>query len=373
MLLLKPDSGAAGDMLVAALADLGADRERIVESVSPIAECGFREVRKKGVKALRFDVDCELDSKRYPDLVGEIKDLDLKDGVEELSLNILEVLGEAEARAHDTLLDEVHLHEAADCIVDAVAFSVALESLNMLNEEIYCTPVSVGSIAPATRKIIEEHQIPMVSKSPLEFMESHSLDEGEKPSMNHSSPELSTPTGAAILAALDPVYTFKEYEGSRGFGAGDMDLSYPNALEAVDVEEVYMLESNIDDSTPEELSHAMDVLMREGVMDVSLHNCLMKKGRPGFLIRVLTGNPEKHTDLLMRETGTLGVRKRRVEREVLDRSVHSKTITLNGVEEEINVKETRYTCKPEYEDLKRLARKHGLSLRQVKDKIKWMD
>jgi len=211
MLHLDCSYGVSGDMLVGALIDLGAEFKPMKETLSGIAELSLRDVTKAGIPAKKFDVRFDSDSRSYTQLVGEIEALDISDQAKTLSKRILHSLAMAESRVHKTPLNEVHLHEARDSIVDAVAFSLALEDLNLMNSTLSCSRVSTGTIAPATDDIIKNNSFP------TKFL----IDE-----------EIATPTGMAILAAAVDGFTNTPPEGRSGHGAGTMDLPHPNVLRA---------------------------------------------------------------------------------------------------------------------------------------------
>lgn len=131
-----------------------------------------------------------------------------------------------------------------------------------------------------------------------------------------------------------------------------------------------ILETNVDDCTPEVLSFLMEKVMEEGALDIHIVPCIMKKGRMGNLIRVLTNEPEKFAALLMKETGTLGVREIPVEhRYESKREIKIIKIKISGNAEEIAVKSGEYGAKPEFEDVKKIAKKYKLSYREVLDLI----
>ena len=198
-------------MLVGALIDLGADFKPMKETLSGIAELSLRQVTKAGIPAKKFDVKFVSDSRRYTELLKEIETLNISDQAKTLSTGILHNLATAESKVHRTPLNEVHLHEARDSIVDAVAFSLALEDLNLINSPISCSMISTGTIAPATQEIIKNNSFP------TKFL----IDE-----------EIATPTGVAILAAAAKEFTSLQPEGKTGHGAGTMDLPHPNVLKA---------------------------------------------------------------------------------------------------------------------------------------------
>jgi len=213
MLHLDCSSGVAGDMLVGALIDLGAEFKPIEITLSDIAGISLRDVEKAGIQAKKFDVEFKPGSRNYIKLLGEIENMNLIKPVRTLSLKILNTLASAESRVHHTPLEKVHLHEASDCVVDAVAFSLALENLNLLNSRISCSTVSIGRTAPATGEIIAKNSLP------TEFL----INE-----------EIATPTGVAILASV--VNEFNDLslneKRKKGHGAGEMDFEYPNILRA---------------------------------------------------------------------------------------------------------------------------------------------
>ena len=211
MLHLDCSYGVSGDMLVGALIDLGADFKPLKEILSGIAELSLRDVTKAGIRAKKFDVRFDSDSRSYTELLGEIEALDISDQAKTLSHRILHNLAMAESRVHKTPLEQVHLHEARDSIVDAAAFSLALEGLEVLGSQISCSMISIGTIAPATQEIIKNNSFP------TKFL----IDK-----------EIATPTGVAILAAAVDEFINAPPEGRSGHGAGAMDLPHPNVLKA---------------------------------------------------------------------------------------------------------------------------------------------
>jgi len=213
MLYLDCSHGIAGDMFVGSLIDLGASFENIHEKLSHIALLKTEKVDKAGVSATRFKVDFPLEKVEYSELVVKVKSLGISEKSEATALSILEKLAEAESKAHGVPLSEVHLHEAADSIVDAAASALAMEDLGLLDGEIVASPVSLGFTAPATQEIISKYSIP---------------------SKKISDKEITTPTGAAIVAAISEGFQ-EEFPsgGNEGFGAGEMDLPYPNVFRAI--------------------------------------------------------------------------------------------------------------------------------------------
>ncbi len=133
---------------------------------------------------------------------------------------------------------------------------------------------------------------------------------------------------------------------------------------------LYILETNTDDCTPEILSFLMEKVMNEGAKDIHIIPCIMKKGRMGHLIRVLTNDPEKFAEILFSETGTLGIRKIAVEeRYELSREIKKIEIEIQGAKEEIRVKKGEHSQKPEFEDVKKIANKYNMSYKEVLELI----
>lgn len=126
-----------------------------------------------------------------------------------------------------------------------------------------------------------------------------------------------------------------------------------------------LLETNVDDCTPETISYLMERIMDEGAYDIHVLQTLMKKGRLGYLIRVITDDPEKFSRILMEETGTLGVRVIPFERFEADRKSKEVTIELSGKREKLHVKVSDVGKKPEYDDVRKLAKKHKKPLKEL--------
>jgi uncharacterized protein (DUF111 family) len=232
-------------------------------------------------------------------------------------------------------------------VVDSGAAAVALDDLGIMAETFNSSIVSCGPLAPATQHIIMEYGVP------VRYI---------------SGKEILTPTGAALIAALVSGYVDMSYS-ECGVGAGTMNLPWPNVLRIAEVNPKVILESNTDDCTPEHISHMMSSLMAAGALDVHALPCIMKKGRLGFLVRVLTDKPEEHASIIMEETRTLGVRVMPVEsRFELDRETKTVKVRFGGVMEEVRVKYSPLGFKPEFDDLSRVARKHGITFREVRER-----
>jgi uncharacterized protein (TIGR00299 family) protein len=298
-----------------------------------------------------------------------IQSSELAEPVKDTAIRTFELLGNSEAKIHNVPVDEIHFHEvgAVDAIVDIVAASAGIHHLNI--GAWYSSPVNVGGgmvqcahglfpvPAPATADL-------------LKGMPTYSA---------HVEKELVTPTGAAILRALAP--EFGPQPSMRvsaiGYGAGTRNpKDFPNVLrltlgetdDRTDLETVTVLETALDDLSPQVIAHVAESALAAGALDVMLTPVVMKKGRPGTLITILC-EPSRSPEFerfLLRETSTLGLRIRQDRRVCLERNhvavatefgeVRVKVGSLGG--EELN-------AAPEFEDCKAAAAKHGVALKQV--------
>ncbi len=292
-----------------------------------------------------------------------------------LALRAFELLGEAEAAIHNLPLDQVHFHEvgAVDAIVDITCAAVGVTSLNV--DRWYCSPVNVGSgfvdcahgrfpvPAPATASLLRG--IPTYSEGP--------------------AMELVTPTGAALLRAIDCEFTRPSAAFEHiGYGAGSRNPArFPNVLRisigdavlgiddhTIERETVAVLECAIDDLSPQVLAHATQLALEHGALDAMAASVVMKKGRLGTLLTILCrpADAPRFEELLFRETSTLGVRSRTEQRRTLDRT-HATVVTPYG---EVRMKTAMLDgvithAQPEYEDCHARALEHRIPLKQVID------
>jgi pyridinium-3,5-bisthiocarboxylic acid mononucleotide nickel chelatase len=350
MIYLDCSSGMAGDMFVGALIWLGADFRALRRRLAPVARLSCCRVRRGNVEAVKFSVKFSPAPRKYTELVAVVCGLGLAPKPRRLALRILRILAEAESKVHGVPVGKVHLHEAADCVVDAAAAALALEELGFLGEVFMSSVVSCGRNAPATQMILQEYGIP------VKFV---------------CDRELVTPTGAAILAALVSDWGPMSYCGA-GAGAGSMRLPWPNVVRVAQASPKAILESNIDDCTPEHVSHLASSLMESGALDVHVLPCMMKKGRIGFLVRVLTERPKEHAAAIMAETGCLGVRVLPVDvRYELPRRVEPVRLRIGGALESVRVKFSPAGYKPEFDDVASAARRHGLPFWKVREMVSW--
>jgi uncharacterized protein (TIGR00299 family) protein len=304
------------------------------------------------------------------DIEKIINSSDLSESVKNLSLAIFMRVAEAEAEVHGKSIEEVHFHEvgAIDSIIDIVGAAIAIDYLKV--DKIMASTVQLGGgfvkcahglipvPAPATIRILKG--IP-VKTGIVNF-------------------ETTTPTGAAILAENVDSFTDKmEFEiKSIGYGLGTRELDIPNVLrvylgeqgkaEEVEVEEQFLLETNIDDMNPEIYAYIEEKLFSLGALDVFKTPIIMKKGRPAIKLSVLTNsiNEEKVLSVIFKETTSIGIRKFKVEKVMLKRDF-SKVDTTYG---QVTVKNSYYKgelvkAKAEYEDCKKIAIENDIPLIKI--------
>ena len=362
-------SGLAGDMLVAGLADAGADREtisRALESFAIGASIEWDRVQRRGLSALKFRVNAN-EPPKHRHLSGILKLIhaaDLSGTVKTRSEQIFRVLGEAEAAVHGVDIEKVHFHEvgAVDSICDIVGVSLALDLLGI--EAIYCSPVNVGSGTVNT----EHGVLPVPAPATAALLKNKPIY-ARGPAL-----ELTTPTGAAVVAALAQDFGAMPPMSihSIGYGAGDRDFKeHANVVRiligqnsgASESTTVTVLEANIDDASPQLIGYAMERMFEAGALDAIVIPAQMKKGRPGVLIQVIA-EPEKReklTAILFRETTTLGVRFYSAERRVQARE----WVEVETPHGKLRIKAGHEGFAPEYEDARKLASASGVPLKQI--------
>jgi uncharacterized protein (TIGR00299 family) protein len=371
-------AGIAGDMALGSLLDAGADLSEVLALLERLPLGGWslevEPVLRGGIAASRAVVSAE-DSvvvRTHAHIVGLIGEARLPERVTERALATFAALAEVEARLHRRPVDQVHFHEVGghDTIVDIVGTAAALEVLGV--DVVRASPVATGlGMVRAAHGMLPNPAPAVVA-----------LLEGV-PTWGRDVPvELTTPTGAAILAALSsgfgPMPSMRVT--GQGFGAGSRELDeLPNCTQVVTGvladrrgnaddeadagQPVSLLEANVDDATGEQLAHAVGALLEAGAHDAWLTPVVMKKGRPGTVVHVL-GDPAQVAglrDVLRETTGSLGVRVTVGERWPAARSVHS--VWVDG--QLIRVKVSAGRIKAEYEDVARASRRTGQSLREV--------
>jgi uncharacterized protein (TIGR00299 family) protein len=367
-------SGISGDMTLAALLDIGVSADAIRDGVDSLGlpiQLEIEKVRKGGFAATYVHVEApEEHSHRFLPQVEEILQRGrLTPRQRDLALRIFRRLAEAEAAVHALPLEKVHFHEvgALDSIADIAGAAIGLDLLGV--EKFTSRPVPTGSGMVKCA----HGMMPVPAPATAEMLKGVPL----APSAIKA--ELTTPTGAAILTTVvqqwldQPVMTVERI----GHGAGRRDFpDQPNLLRLfvgtaatpADRDQVWMLETNVDDLPAEVIGYCYELLLVAGALDVFSTPIFMKKNRPGVLLSVLA--PEAVLpaveEVLFRETTTFGVRRHPVSRHKLNRRPCTVSTPWGPVQGKLGWLEDRPPVfAPEYEDCARIARQHGVALREV--------
>ena len=360
-------------MVLGALVDAGAEQDAILGCLDsldlPGWQVSFHQITKNGIRATQavVEVHDDVSSRTFTDLVAMVKQADLPNDVEETSLRILRVLGEAEAKVHGSELENIHLHEAGghDALIDIVGSAAAFCSLRV--GKVVTSPIATGRGRTASAHGF----IPIPGPAVLEILRGAPLEErGEL--------ELVTPTGAAIVAAITDAFASMPLMAVQaiGYGAGQREGSgLPNVLRVVIGEAKgdpesgrFLLETNIDDMSPELVPYAIDQLLTAGAEDAWTTPMVMKKGRPGFTLRVLTSRASMDAVVrtIYRETTTFGLRIAGIEKNELERRWESAFVAGYEVRIKIGTLDGEdVTSSVEFEDAAKVARITGMPLKDV--------
>jgi uncharacterized protein (TIGR00299 family) protein len=309
----------------------------------------------------------------YADIVAMIERSTLAAGVKEMSRGIFKAIAVAEARIHNTDVDDVHFHEVGglDSIVDIVGVAICLEHLGV--QAVYSSPVPLGSGG----MIRTQHGVmPLPAPATIEILKGYPVRLTELPY------ELTTPTGAGIIKALSQgALTIEQLQVERiGFGAGTRELpDRPNLLRVVIGEKlgeeqydlVVAIEANIDDMSPQVYPYLIERLLETGALDAWLTSIIMKKGRPGMLLSVLApqGALDELTKLIYRETTTIGVRYREMSRRKLPREAILVDSEFGPVRMKSITASNGLRISPEYDEVSRIARERAIPFHIVLRKL----
>lgn len=422
-LYLECCSGISGDMTVAALLDLGADREVLEQVLESLPVRGFRtkvsRVEKAGLDVCDFDVILEDPYENHDhdmsylhghghvqeevhghaygeghghlhpqahgpgdgrshahvhrglgDILHIIRHAHMTDGAKAVAERIFRILADAEARAHGVPVDQVHFHEvgAVDSIVDIISAAVCLDNLGVQECIVPVLYEGCGTIR------CQHGVLPVPVPAVANIVEAYGL----KLCLTQSQGEFVTPTGAAIAAAvrtserLPASFTVRKI----GMGAGKREYDRPGILRAMLIEEagaskdadcIWKLETNIDDCTGEALGYVMERLMEEGARDVNYMPVYMKKNRPAYQLNILCTEEDitKLEQIVFEETTTIGIRRQRMERCVLKRTVETIRTSIGDARVKVCMIGSGVRKYPEYESVAALSRASGRSYQDV--------
>lgn len=378
-------SGICGDMVLGAMVDIGIPLDWLQEKLSgllPPGEFSLKRERvsRHGIQATDVTVVVRDGSpaRNYADIRNMIQSGRLPESVKQCSLDIFAKIAEAESKIHGCEIDTVHFHEigAVDSIVDVVGTALCLERLGISSVSSSEIPLGSGFVE------CSHGLLPVPAPATAEILAGIPVRGSDVPM------ELTTPTGAAIVAVLATRFGTLPAMSVRktGYGAGKRKLaSQPNLLRVFWGEEavlgdsipdgedtVCLIETSIDDMNPEIYGHLMERLFEDGALDVGWIPIHMKKNRPGTLVQVLCREERRSllTDRLLTETTTAGVRYMNMRRKILTREF----VEVDTVFGKVAAKKMMYEnggCRivPEYEECRKIARMRNIPLQTVYDTL----
>ncbi|RGT72632.1 nickel pincer cofactor biosynthesis protein LarC [Mediterraneibacter massiliensis] len=423
-LYLECYTGISGDMVVAALLDLGADEAVLDKVLASLPLDGFStrisRVKRAGIDACDFAVLLDEQHENYDhdmeylygtqeehihpghthtghmhtahshgehghaqqghdhvyrglkDILEIIDHAEMTEGARKKAIRIFHILAQAEAKAHGTDKEHVHFHEvgAVDSIVDIVAAAVCLDNLGI--EETILPVLYEGTGFIRCQHGWMAIPVPAVAATAEAYALHLHITQREG--------ELVTPTGAAIAAAIKTTDKLPDtfYIKKTGLGAGKRNYAYPSLLRAMLIEtdeeekarerdNIYKLETNIDDCTGEVLGYVMERLFEAGARDVYYSPIYMKKNRPAYQLSVICTEERVSAleKMIFKETTTIGIRRQKIERAVLKREIQTVQTSLGTAKVKVCGIEDGDRVYPEYESVRALSRQHDKSYQEV--------
>jgi uncharacterized protein (TIGR00299 family) protein len=388
-------SGISGDMHLGAMIDLGVDMEYLVSELKKLKLSGYsiraEKDQRNGITGTRVDVTVEGENnhrhtisvvhrhehRNLEEILNLISASRLSGAVKERSRKMFTLLAEAEARVHNTSVEQVHFHEvgAVDSIIDIVGAAICIENINP--DRIMASAVELGGGFARC----EHGKLPVPAPATVELLKGIPVSSGAV------REETTTPTGAVILSAnvdeFTPLKNFRILKTAYGIGQRKTDI--PNVLrlymgdtelkslsDGQDTSHAIMIECNIDDMNPEIYGYIMEQLFASGADDVFLTPITMKKIRPASKLSVLCREELERamTDIILTQTTTLGVRTYPVEKTMLKREFTTIDTRFGKVTIKSAIyKGTTIRSKPEYEDCIRIAREFRIPVQQVYQEI----
>jgi pyridinium-3,5-bisthiocarboxylic acid mononucleotide nickel chelatase len=367
-------AGASGDMILGALVDCGLNPEDLLKELERLNLSGysisFEKVNRSGISSTKAHVKV-AEEHRHRHLKNILKIIDesgLSETVKHRSSAIFTRLAQAEAKVHNQPIEKVHFHEvgAMDAIIDVVGCSIGFEMLNI--ERFICSDLHVGSGWVE----MEHGRFPVPPPAVAELLKGFPVYSTD------IQGELMTPTGAAIISTLSEYQKLPQLTVEQiGHGAGTREYkSFPNVCRILigtravsSSERLTMVETNVDDMSPQLIGHCMDLLLEAGALDCFFTPVLMKKNRPATLISVLCRNEtrEKIVQLLMNETTTLGVRHYEVERTTLPREIVKVDTPFGAIDIKVANSGGVLKFMPEYDQCREAAIRNNVPLREVEE------
>jgi uncharacterized protein (TIGR00299 family) protein len=373
-------AGIAGDMTLAAFVSAGLPLDELQRELKKLPLEGFeligKHVMRNAISAVHIDVAISHTPhyhRHVKDIYAIIDSSGLSSRVKEVAKSIFHVIGEAEAKIHNTTMEKIHFHEvgALDSIVDIVGVAICLEKFGI--ERVYTSPVRLGRGG----LVATQHgTMPTPTPATIEILKGY-------PTVLTDIPEeLTTPTGAAIVKALSSGVLSDETIRVRsiGYGAGTKEFSQiPNLLRLIvgemesrtEQEQIVTVETNIDDMNPQVYPYIIEKLLAAGAHDAYLVPIIMKKGRPGILLSVMVEKSKLDavTHIIYTQTSTIGLRIQEIGRRKLPRRELQVQTRFGTVRVKAVLRNGKEVLAPEFDECKRIAEEHGLPVLQVQQEL----
>jgi len=387
-------AGISGDMLLCSLVNIGANKSKIIDGIRSaeslckdvkVKKIDFVEVKKNSLQAteLLLEIDDDVHERKGIEIkeiitksVGQLK---ISESAKTFAVKSIETLIHAESKIHGEPEDSVHFHEAAsfDTVVDLLGTAIALDDLGCFDDDIVVTPVAIGGGTVTFSHGTSSNPAYAILEI---FRESGIITVG-----GNVKDELTTPTGASMLVNLvkecSEFYPRMKIQ-SIGYGAGQKDFEgFSNVLKVVrgiastklQLDTVKILETNVDDVSGEVLGNMIEKIMSHGAKDVTISSAITKKGRPTNLVSVICDSETMNSimDLLVTETGTLGVRVRTSERYIVPRAVKTLSVNIQGQSFDVRYKTRDLNngshFKIESDDIKEISGVLSISFKETEE------
>ncbi|EGP93072.1 nickel pincer cofactor biosynthesis protein LarC [Nitrosarchaeum koreense] len=390
-------AGISGDMILCSLVDLGANKTKIIDGLkqsekflsnSTIKQIDFKKIDKHGIEStsLFLEIDEHVHERKGTEIKKAIMDsaneIGLSNKAKSFAESCIDTLILSESKIHGLPFESVHFHEASsiDTLIDIVGTAIAMDDLALFDEEIICMPIAVGggtvTFSHGTMSNPASAIIQILKNSKLSIHGCQVKD------------ELTTPTGASILVHL--AKTSMDFYPSMeiisvGYGAGKKEFDeFSNVLKIVkghqknnfQLDSVKILETNVDDVSGEIMGNLIEKIMNKGARDVSIYNGITKKGRPTNLISVICDDASLHEimELLVIETGTLGIRVSTSDRFIVPRKIHNIKLIFDNNEFLVKYKVSSFKGKNdfkiEFDDLKLISNILNKSIKETESLIR---
>ena len=387
-------AGISGDMLLCSLVNIGANKSKIIDGIHnaeslckyvKVKKIDFADVKKNSLQATELLLEIDDDAHERKGI--EIKEiitksagqLKISESAKTFAVKSIETLIQAESKIHGEPEDSVHFHEAAsfDTVIDILGTAIALDDLGCFDDDIVVTPVAIGGGTVTFSHGTSSNPAYAILEI---FRESGIITVG-----GNVKDELTTPTGASMLVNLvkecSEFYPPMKIQ-SIGYGAGQKNFEgFSNVLKVVrgvastklQLDTVKILETNVDDVSGEVLGNMIEKIMDHGAKDVTISSAITKKGRPTNLVSVICDSHTMNSimDLLVTETGTLGVRVRTSERYIVPRSVKTISVSIQGQSFDVRYKTRDLNngshFKIESDDIKEISGVLSISFKETEE------